>query len=96
MEKELDGEVGMRHTVDTGKRRDIFDRLLALHSDVDTLTQGVEEVEERAKKLAGDDKEGSVFGSVNRIVSVHYDTMRWIARTTETLNDKLNHLEGLS
>ena len=75
---------------------DIFDKLLALHADVDNLTQGVEEVEERAKKLSGDDKEGNVFGSVNRIVSVHYDTMRWIARTTETLNDKMNHLECLN
>ena len=86
----------MRHLPETGKRVDIYNQLLALHSDVDSLNKGVEEVEERVKKLSGEDKEGNVFGTVNSIVSVHYDTMRWISRTTDALNDKLDHLEGLN
>lgn len=86
----------MRHLPETGKRVDIYDQLLALHSDVDSLNKGVEEVEERVKKLSGEDKEENVFGTVNSIVSVHYDTMRWISRTTDALNDKLDHLEGLN
>lgn len=44
----------MRHLPETGKRVDIYDQLLALHSDVDSLNKGVEEVEERVKKLSGE------------------------------------------
>ena len=33
----------MRHLPETGKRVDIYDQLLALHSDVDSLNKGVEE-----------------------------------------------------
>ena len=77
----------MRHLPETGKRVDIYDQLLALHSDVDSLNKGVEEVEERVKKLSGEDKEGNVFCPWNSIVSVHYDTLRWISRTTDSFND---------
>ena len=44
----------MRHLPETGKRVDIYDQLLALHSDVDSLNKGVEEVEERVKNFAYD------------------------------------------
>ena len=61
----------MRHLPETGKRVDIYDQLLALHSDVDSLNKGVEEVEERVKKLSGEDKEGNVFGAVNSLSLIH-------------------------
>ena len=42
-----------------------------------------------------EEKKGSVVGDINSIISVHYDTLRWIERTASSLNDKLDHLEGL-
>ena len=77
------------------KHEDIYNQLKVLHTDVHHLSQGVQEVETKAGTLSGEEKKESVVGDINSIISVHYDTLRWIERTASSLNDKLDHLEGL-
>lgn len=95
IEKELDAEAGLRSSSETEKQEDIYNQLKVLHTDVHHLSQGVQEVEKKAETLSGEEEKESVVGDINSIISVHYDTLRWIERTASNLNDKLDHLEGL-
>lgn len=49
MEKEVDGNSIPAHTSE--KRQDIYQQLLSLHSDVTKVSNGVEEVEGKAKEM---------------------------------------------
>ena len=76
------------------KQTDIYDQLCALHTDVDHLSKGVQDAEKKAKELSGEEREGGMMGSIHSVISVHYDTLRWIERTAKNLNEKLDRLEG--
>ena len=51
LEKDIDGSSYSVYPSVSEKRQDIYQQLLTLHSDVTKVSKGVEEVEERAKKI---------------------------------------------
>ena len=63
-------------------------------------------MEDRAKKMmdggevghlgVSDMQKPSSFSIVSSIIDTHFDTLTWISHTTEDLNNKVSHLEGLS
>ena len=38
----------------------------------------------------------NTYSTVNSIIDTHFDTLKWIACTTEDLDKKVSHLEGLN
>ena len=51
LEKDIDGSSSSVYPSVSEKRQDIYQQLLTLHCDVTKVSKGVEEVEERAKKI---------------------------------------------
>lgn len=35
------------------------------------------------------------FSVINSIIDTHFNTLKWIGRTTDDLNNKISRLEGL-
>ena len=54
LEKDIDGSSSSVYPSVSEKRQDIYQQLLTLHSDVTKVSKGVEEVEDRAKKIIVD------------------------------------------
>ena len=96
LEKEIDETLTPGYAAAGEKRQDLYQQLLALHSDVTNIGKGVEEVEDRAKKMMDGGEKPSSFSIVSSIIDTHFDTLTWISHTTEDLNNKLSNLEGLS